>query len=666
MDSNAPRGTDWGEIIEALHFLANTMTVRSHYPEGHPAIRRADDIAGGAFVKLLERLPEVVVALIDDELVICERPMPDLRDRLHVVVEGMTRHRVECLVFQRGMAAGETALLGRALASAVDPAAPNGVRDTAQAQLPHVLLRFVELRREGGGTAAGTSAFHFVPLVADTLRATSAALAEGKSIDVEGIRALAKEILATCSLRTFVLTHRAWTRSFSEMATHATNVAMMTGATALEARVPHSTCIELTAAALLHDIGQLLLPEEIAGLPEPLLDEKARLLFRNHTFAGASALLAAAAPPLWVAAALEHHRGVDGGGYPALETSAAPHELIRMIGLANFYDRKRTLLDQRIDAPEEVLRQAAALEDRYFGKPLVERFVRALGVYPPGTTVELSDREPALVLAANASDPWRPRVLLLRGKMDGRRIDLRELNGSMGQHRLSIVREIAPPLFLPSDIVAEEAPEELVAVAEAPAPPRKPRTDPRQEYDPDLILAAMPDLLDNLIVPKAPAGPMVTTPPAAPSARPAAPLSRPSGPPSVRIDGSYSSSRPPQSVRYNTRPVSIEELVKMAPRASAPPPSGRSMPPVTSPAIMPPAISEMSEEDLLARIGSLARVPTRTGMTPPGLDHRGGFILTFIDGMSSLEDIIDACGLPSGDVLRIVHDLMTSSTIVLR
>ena len=50
-------------------------------------------------------------------------------------------------------------------------------------------------------------------------------------------------------------------------------------------------CIDATAAALLHDIGHLFLPDEIRGVPEPLLDDRAKPVFRNHTFAGAQMLL---------------------------------------------------------------------------------------------------------------------------------------------------------------------------------------------------------------------------------------------------------------------------------------------------------------------------------------------------------------------------------------
>ena len=120
MEGSGPRGADWADILEVLHAIVNTMTVRSHYAEGHPGIQRADAQAAQGLTRVLDRIPELVVALIDNEFVVCERPMPDLRARLHVLADSMARHEIECLVFQRGTSPTETAFLGRMLARPID------------------------------------------------------------------------------------------------------------------------------------------------------------------------------------------------------------------------------------------------------------------------------------------------------------------------------------------------------------------------------------------------------------------------------------------------------------------------------------------------------------------------------------------------------------------
>ena len=64
-------------------------------------------------------------------------------------------------------------------------------------------------------------------------------------------------------------------------ATHAANVATMTAALAIDAGYPQRVCIDITAAAIVHDVGHLFLPEEMRGVPEPLLDERSKELLRE-------------------------------------------------------------------------------------------------------------------------------------------------------------------------------------------------------------------------------------------------------------------------------------------------------------------------------------------------------------------------------------------------
>ena len=65
----------------------------------------------------------------------------------------------------------------------------------------------------------------------------------------------------------------------------------------------------------------------------------------------------------------------------------------------------------------------------------------------------------------------------------------------------------------------------------------------------------------------------------------------------------------------------------------------------------------------LSRVARLGRAPEEMARLP--LDHFAGFMLTFVDGASTLETIIDASGLPRLEALRILRDLVTSGVIAL-
>jgi hypothetical protein len=73
---------------------------------------------------------------------------------------------------------------------------------------------------------------------------------------------------------------------------------------------------------------------------------------------------------------------------------------------------------------------------------------------------------------------------------------------------------------------------------------------------------------------------------------------------------------------------------------------------------------------LLGRLGSLAQVPVLA--VSPGklrgltLDHRSGFLLSLIDGFSSLEEIVDIAGMPPLEALRTLADFVAQRVVTLR
>jgi hypothetical protein len=83
---------------------------------------------------------------------------------------------------------------------------------------------------------------------------------------------------------------------------------------------------------------------------------------------------------------------------------------------------------------------------KYFDGRCITLFMRALGIFPPGTTVELSTGESAVVTRVYAGEPLRPRVRLLFGHDAGKRFDLREFDALERRYARSIVRAITPPL----------------------------------------------------------------------------------------------------------------------------------------------------------------------------------------------------------------------------
>jgi hypothetical protein len=68
-----------------------------------------------------------------------------------------------------------------------------------------------------------------------------------------------------------------------------------------------------------------------------------------------------------------------------------------------------------------------------------------------------------------------------------------------------------------------------------------------------------------------------------------------------------------------------------------------------------------------ARLGPLSRLPivvmAPTQIDSLDIDHRAGFLLSLVDGSSTIEGILDVCGMPRLDALRILHELVQRGAV---
>jgi hypothetical protein len=64
----------------------------------------------------------------------------------------------------------------------------------------------------------------------------------------------------------------------------------------------------------------------------------------------------------------------------------------------------------------------------------------------------------------------------------------------------------------------------------------------------------------------------------------------------------------------------------------------------------------------MVRVPVVVRLPVPTDN--PSVDHRTGFLISLIDGSATLEAIVDRCGMPKSDALRILYELVKRGIIV--
>jgi HD-GYP domain-containing protein (c-di-GMP phosphodiesterase class II) len=159
---------------------------------------------------------------------------------------------------------------------------------------------------------------------------------------------------------------------------HSDDVAVLCAAIAREFDLDGSAREDLLAAAQLHDIGKVAVPESILQKPGPLTEAEWDFI-RDHTIVGERIL--AAVPELIAAAALvrHSHEHLDGSGYPdGLSGDAIPLES-RIILCADAFHAIRSPRPYRDGrSAAEAYEEIRAHSGRQFDPAVVEALARTI------------------------------------------------------------------------------------------------------------------------------------------------------------------------------------------------------------------------------------------------------------------------------------------------
>ena len=110
---------------------------------------------------------------------------------------------------------------------------------------------------------------------------------------------------------------------------------------------------------------------------------------------------------------LKHHENIDGSGYPSKLQGDAILMPVRIVSVANTYDNLCNHIDVRQSlTPHEALSTMFVQRRSQFDLKIMTTLVKMLGIYPPGTLVELSNGMVGLVVNVTIGEPMRPQVLI--------------------------------------------------------------------------------------------------------------------------------------------------------------------------------------------------------------------------------------------------------------
>lgn len=180
--------------------------------------------------------------------------------------------------------------------------------------------------------------------------------------------------------------------------------------------------------ALLHDLGKTHVPPLLLEKPAKLTPEE-QAVMRKHAVEGYEALNATGQLTKAVLDIVHfHHERTDGTGYPDGLYGGSLPDLPRMVSIADAYDSMVGGYYRRPMTPTDALRVLKSPEAaEEYGADLVEEFIRAMGIYPVGSLVELNSGSVVMVVGSNPATRLKPMVMFLRNE-EGRFEKPRMLN----------------------------------------------------------------------------------------------------------------------------------------------------------------------------------------------------------------------------------------------
>jgi putative nucleotidyltransferase with HDIG domain len=245
-----------------------------------------------------------------------------------------------------------------------------------------------------------------------------------------------------------------------DLYSHNLNVMVLSMMLAKGFGLPAEQTRVLGLGTLLHDIGLAEVPDRLLKMRPDEFTRAERRQYAMHAEHGLRIGRELGLSEEVLSVIRQHHEMVDGSGYPLGLKGDRITLPARIASLVNHYDRLCNPADPtQAVTPHGALSLMFGAQRGKFDADLLQRFIRCLGVYPPGSIVTLSNEAIALVLSVNPARPLCPWVMVYDPDVPREEAVLLDLEQETGINIVGALR----PAALPQSAAAYLSPRRRVA-----------------------------------------------------------------------------------------------------------------------------------------------------------------------------------------------------------
>jgi HD-GYP domain-containing protein (c-di-GMP phosphodiesterase class II) len=232
----------------------------------------------------------------------------------------------------------------------------------------------------------------------------------------------------------------------SDLARSGVNIAILSVVMGSMLRLPPYKLAYLATGALLHDSGMLRIPDSIVKKQGSLTEDEAQKI-RAHPVLSYRIITKELLYPDDVGlVGLQHHERWDGDGYPRRTSGAEIDPLARIVSVADAFEAMVSEKPYRNSMIGYAAMKALLSDNsRRFDPDILKAFIKAMGVYPLGSTVLLNNASIARVVETHPDAPLRPKLRIIVDEFGNRsEPDRGELIDLLTEKNLFIARALDP------------------------------------------------------------------------------------------------------------------------------------------------------------------------------------------------------------------------------
>ena len=323
-------------IDQAMCSLQAALFGREVYSREHPAVAGHIECAHDLLTKALHQIEQVTILGFEDRVVFQNDKLPSSSTLAEGLFRRLHQRGVEAVSFRRGLTRDEIGAMLDQLEDANKQ--PEKINGSA-----HIRFGWIgSTEPHGEADEAKSSKVAGNPRrQAGVLQHVWRDIRTGQPGQGE-LMTVVVDICAAVSVARGIMPPLASLKTHDEYTfVHTINVALLSTALAEEVGMRGDTLLDLTVAAVLHDIGKRMIPKSVLNKEGKLTDDEWKIVQR-HPVDGARLLYGAPdIPAIAPIVAFEHHM-YPGGGYPRVAAGWKMHLASRIVQVADVFDALRT------------------------------------------------------------------------------------------------------------------------------------------------------------------------------------------------------------------------------------------------------------------------------------------------------------------------------------